>query len=100
MRDDILDRLRSDRLEDAPLRTETADEIERLRAELAVQGQYRFRAEETSKALKAENTRLREALEPFAAFTPYDWQHDTDEVRARVGDLRRARAAYNGEESK
>ena len=36
---------------------------------------------------------LAAALEPFAAFIPYDWQHDTDEVLVKVGDLRRARAA-------
>ena len=53
---------------------------------------------ERASALQAENERLREALKPFVAYAKEyrDDESDATKMPVRIGDLRRAKQAYEG----
>jgi hypothetical protein len=93
----------------APDETEYAELIKGLRRNQLFGDEFAGRAASAFSSLIADNARLREALKPFVAEAllwgdPLDNWKDGDAVfgvgsALKVGDLRRARAALNGEPS-
>jgi hypothetical protein len=108
MSDDIVKRLREGTFGSDETKTDcvinahmhrAADEIERLRADLAAERGFRAETERQLQdafnkmgALLEDRDKLREALEPFAIRNISDKAPDLDTVPVFVAHLRRARA--------